>query len=70
LFRTKGEVILIYLSKRKEKLRFGGKESSQAQHRRVLVITAIQVDPARGSTGILEARGNLHFQAMGTMKKV
>jgi hypothetical protein len=25
LFRTKGEVILIYLSKRKEKLRFGGK---------------------------------------------
>jgi hypothetical protein len=36
----------------------------------LLVITAVQVNPTKGSTGALEARDDLHSQAMGTVKKV
>jgi hypothetical protein len=39
-------------------------------HEGLLVITAVQVDPARGSTGALKVRGDLHSWAMGTVKKV
>jgi hypothetical protein len=34
-----------------------------------LIIPAVQVDPAKGSTGALEARGDLHSRATETMKK-
>jgi hypothetical protein len=34
-----------------------------------LVITAIQVDSARSSTGALEVNGDLYSQATGTVKK-
>jgi hypothetical protein len=39
-------------------------------HEGLLVITAVQVDPTRGSTGALEARGDLHSLAMETVNKV
>jgi hypothetical protein len=35
-------------------------------HEGLLIIPAVQVDPAKGSTG---AKGDLHSQAMETMKK-
>jgi hypothetical protein len=40
-------------------------------HEGLLIIPAVQVDPGlpKGSTGALEARGDLHSQAMETMKK-
>jgi hypothetical protein len=58
------------LGKRKEKLRIGGKRVSRLNAQEILVITAVQVDPARGNTGALDARGDLHSRAMGTMKEV
>jgi hypothetical protein len=36
----------------------------------LLVITAVQVDPARGSTGALKVRDDLHSWATGNVKKV
>jgi hypothetical protein len=38
-------------------------------HEGLLVLTAVQVNPARGSTGALEARGDLYFRATETMKE-
>jgi hypothetical protein len=38
-------------------------------HEGLLIITAVQVNPAKGSTGALEARGDLHSRAMETMKE-
>jgi hypothetical protein len=56
--------------RKKKKLRIGGRELLGSMYKKLLVITAILVDPARHSTGALEARGNLHSQATGTVKKV
>jgi hypothetical protein len=53
---------------KKKKLRIEGKRVSM--HEGLLVITAVQVNLARGSTGALEARGDLQSWAMGTVKKV
>jgi hypothetical protein len=53
-------LILIYLKKRKEKLRMGEREFPGSMHEGLLVITAIQVDPEGGSTGVLEVRVDLH----------
>jgi hypothetical protein len=39
-------------------------------HKGLFIITAIQVDLAIGSTGALEARGDLHSWAMRSMKEV
>jgi hypothetical protein len=58
------------LGKKKEKLRIGGKRVPRLNHEGLLVITAVQVDPARGSAKALEARGGLHSWTMGTVKKV
>jgi hypothetical protein len=41
-----------------------------SMHERLLVITAVQVDPTRGRTGALEARVDLHSWAVGTVKEV
>jgi hypothetical protein len=61
----------MYLGKRKEKLRTGGKEEFPgSMHEGLLVITVVHVIPARGSTGALEARGDLHSRATGTVKEV
>jgi hypothetical protein len=58
------------LGKRKKRLRFGGKESFQVQHMRdywsSLLFRLIQ---PKGSTGALEAMGDLHSWAMETMKE-
>jgi hypothetical protein len=48
----------------------GGKEFPGSMHEELLVITTVQVNPARGSTGALEERGDLQSWAMGTVKKV
>jgi hypothetical protein len=48
----------------------GGKEFPGSMHEELLVITTVQVNPARGSTGALEERGDLHSWAMGTVKKM
>jgi hypothetical protein len=61
---------LNYLGKRKEKLRIRGKAFPGSTHKGSLVITIIQVNPARGSTRALETRGDLHSQAMETMEEV
>jgi hypothetical protein len=58
------------LGKRKEKLKTGEREFPGSTHGELLVTTAVQVDPARGRTGTLEARGDLHSWVMGPMKKV
>jgi hypothetical protein len=58
------------LGKREEKLRIGGKRVLGSMHKELLVITAVQVDPTRSSTGALEARGDLHSWAMEIVKKV
>jgi hypothetical protein len=39
-------------------------------HEGLLVITAVQIGPARGNTGALEEGGDLHSHATGTVKKV
>jgi hypothetical protein len=49
---------------------WGQREFPGSTHEGLLVITAVQVDPARGSTGALEARGDLNSWAMETMKEV
>jgi hypothetical protein len=52
------------LGKEKERLRVGGKrEFPGSTHEGLLIIPAVQVDPAQGSTGALEARGDLRSQA-------
>jgi hypothetical protein len=48
----------------------GEREFPGSMHEGLLVITAVQVDLARGGTGALEARGDLHSWAIGTMKNV
>jgi hypothetical protein len=48
---------------------WGKREFPGPMHERLLVITAIQVDPAQISTRALEARGDLHSQATETMKE-
>jgi hypothetical protein len=47
---------------------WGKREFPGSTHEGLLFITAVQVDPARGSNGALEARGDLHSWAMGTVK--
>jgi hypothetical protein len=49
---------------------WGQREFPGSTHEGLLVITAVQVYPARGSTGALEARDDLHSWATGTGKKV
>jgi hypothetical protein len=49
---------------------WGKREFPGSTHEGLLVITAVKVDSTRGSTGALEVRGDLHCQAMGTMKEV
>jgi hypothetical protein len=56
------------LGKGKERLR-EKREFPGSTHEGLLIIPAVQVDPAQGSTGALEARGDLHSQATETMKK-
>jgi hypothetical protein len=58
------------LGKKKEKLRIGGKSVPGSTHEELFVVSAVQVNPARGSTGALEVRGDFHWQATGTVKKV
>jgi hypothetical protein len=62
--------ILNCLGKRKERLRVGGKDSFQAQCMRdywsSLLSRSILPE---GSTGALEARGDLHSWATETMKE-
>jgi hypothetical protein len=71
LFRTKGKVTPTDLKGKGRRSRgLGGREFPGSMHEGLLVITAAQVDPARGSAGALEERGNLHSQVTGTMKKV
>jgi hypothetical protein len=58
------------LGKRKERLRVGGKESFQTQCMRDYWLPLLSRSIlTKGSTGALEARGDLHFQAMVTMKE-
>jgi hypothetical protein len=58
------------LGKGKERMRVGGKESFQAQCMRDYWSSLLSrsILP-KGSTGALEARGDLHSQAMETMKE-
>jgi small ligand-binding sensory domain FIST len=69
LFRAKvgGALILNCLGKGKERLRVGGKESFQAQHMRDYWSSLLSrsVLP-KGSTGALEARGDLHSHSRAT----
>jgi hypothetical protein len=58
------------LGKSKEKLRIGGKESFQAQCMREYCSLLLPRSILRGSTGALEARGDLHSRATGTMRKM
>jgi hypothetical protein len=57
LFRVnggRGTLRLNFLGKGKERMRVGGKEFPGSKHEGLLVITAVQVDPAQGqywSTG-------------------
>jgi hypothetical protein len=48
----------------------GEREFPGSMHEGLLIITAVQVNPTRGSTGALEVEGDLHSQATGTVKKV
>jgi hypothetical protein len=48
----------------------GEKEFPGLTHEGLLVIIAVQVDPARGSTGAPEVRVDLPSLATGTVKKV
>jgi hypothetical protein len=48
----------------------GEREFPGSTHEGLLVITAAQVNPDRGSTGALEGRGDLHSRATGIVKKV
>jgi hypothetical protein len=63
-------LILNCLGKGKERLRVGGKESFQAQRMRDYWSSLLSrsILP-KGSTGALEARGDLHSWAMETMKE-
>jgi hypothetical protein len=75
LFRAKwgrkGTLILNYLGKEKERLRVRGKESFQAQHMRDYWLPLLsRLILPKGSTGALEARGDLHSQATETMKEM
>jgi hypothetical protein len=45
------------------------REFPGSMHEGLLVITVVQVDPSRVSTGALETRGDLHSRATGTTKK-
>jgi small ligand-binding sensory domain FIST len=74
LFRAKGErgtLILNCLAKGKERLRVGGKENFQAQRMKDYWSSLLSrsILP-KGSTGALEARGDLHSWATETMKEV
>jgi hypothetical protein len=69
-FRTKWEATHPDLVGKGETEDWGKGEFPGSIHEGLLVITAIQVNPTRGSTGALEARGDLHFWATGTVKKV
>jgi hypothetical protein len=66
----RGTLILNYLRKGKERLRIEGKESFQAQCMRdywsPLLFSSIL---PKGSTGAVEAKGDLHSRAMETMKE-
>jgi hypothetical protein len=64
-------LILNCLGKRKERLRVGGKESFQVQRMRDYwsSLFSRSILP-KGSTGALDARGDLHSQAKETMKEV
>jgi hypothetical protein len=58
------------LGNRKERLRVGEKENFQAQRMRDYWLPLLSRSiPHKGSTGALEARGDLHSQARETMKK-
>jgi hypothetical protein len=48
---------------------WGKREFPGSIHEGLLVITAVHVDPPKGSSGTLEARGDLHSWAMETMKE-
>jgi hypothetical protein len=74
LFRAKvgggATFTLNYLGKRKERLRIGGKESFQAQPMRDYWSPLLsRLILPKGSTGALEARGDLHSRATETMKE-
>jgi small ligand-binding sensory domain FIST len=66
----RGTLILNCLGKGKERLRVGGEESFQAQHMRDYWSSLLSrsILP-KGSTGSLEARGDLHSWATETMKE-
>jgi hypothetical protein len=74
LFRAKGgrgTLILNCLGKGKKRVRVGGKESFQAQGMRDYRSSLLsRLILPKGSTGALEARGNLHSWATETMKEV
>jgi hypothetical protein len=58
------------LGKKKERLRVGGKESFQAQCMRDYWSSLLsRLILPKGSTGALEAMGDLHSLAMETMKE-
>jgi hypothetical protein len=57
------------LGKRKERLRVGGKEFPGSMHEGLLVITAVQVNPAQGQYWSTGTRGDLHSWATETMKE-
>jgi hypothetical protein len=70
LSRTKEEATHPDLLGRKEKLRIGRKRVYRLNSWGLLVITAVQIDPTRGSTGALDVRGDFHSWAMGNVKEV
>jgi hypothetical protein len=66
----RGTLILNCLGKGKERLRVGGKESFQAQCMRDYWSSLLsRLILPKGCTGALEARGDLHSQAMESMKE-
>jgi hypothetical protein len=69
--QKRGEpLILNCLGKEKERQRVGGKESFQAQPMRDYWSSLLsRLILLKGSTGALEARGDLHSQATETMKE-
>jgi hypothetical protein len=73
LFRAKGregDIQLELLGKGKERLRVGGKESFQAPHMRNYCSSLLSRSTLpKGSTGALEARGDLHSWDTETMKE-
>jgi hypothetical protein len=57
------------LGKRKERPRVGGKEFPGSTHEGLLIIPAVQVDPARGQYWSTGSKGDLHSWATETMKE-